>query len=120
MIVFVGPGDGEALSEGEGDADGDMPCNMPRSETDGDMPCFMMPGDTETDGDMSGDGGQECDERPPVDVVGDVQPSMCMSVTERFRVAVVDPDTSSMLPGIWNAKQSFARILECNCPAAEV
>ena len=46
-----------------------MPCS---ETTDGDMPCFMMPGDTETDGDMSGDGGQECDERPPLDVVGDV------------------------------------------------
>ena len=97
-----------------------MPFMMPCSETtDGDMPCFMMPGDTETDGDI-GDGGQECDERPPVNVVGDVQPSMCMSVMKRFRLAVVDPDTSSMLPGIWNAKQSFAKILECNCPAAEV
>ena len=29
LIVFVGPGDGEALAEAEGDVDGDMPCISP-------------------------------------------------------------------------------------------
>ena len=29
LIVFVGPGDGEALPEAEGAADGDMPCILP-------------------------------------------------------------------------------------------
>jgi len=29
LIVFVGPGDGEALSEADGDADGDMSCILP-------------------------------------------------------------------------------------------
>jgi hypothetical protein len=29
LIVFVGPGDGEALAEADGEADGDMPCSSP-------------------------------------------------------------------------------------------
>ena len=29
LIVFVGPGDGDALPEAEGAADGDMPCILP-------------------------------------------------------------------------------------------
>src|SRR5665647_767200 len=29
LIVFVGPGDGDALPEAEGDADGDMACILP-------------------------------------------------------------------------------------------